>query len=319
MPIHPQCKAFLASLREAGRPAWNEMPLDEARRTFNELPVFGDRVEVDNVADETIAGVPVRIYHVDRSRPRDVIVYFHGGGWVLGGLESHDALCRRLAKAADATVVNVEYRNPPESPFPAAAEDCFTVCDVLSVDHASYAVTDRIVVAGDSAGGNLAVAVSLMARQRGGPQLAGQVLIYPVLDATMASESYQRFATDHGLTADVMSWFWELYAGAGPNSSRQNPLASPAAADDLSGLPPTHMLLAEYDVLRDEGQAFAERLIAADVPTTVKQYEGMLHGFVHFAALFDEAAVATQELAMRRRELVDHHSLPASDPPRRQQ
>jgi acetyl esterase len=302
MPIHPQCKAFLAALREAKRPAWNEMPLEEARQTFNELPVFGERVAVDNVADDTIAGVPVRIYHVHRSQPRDVIVYFHGGGWVLGGIESHDALCRRLAKAADATVVNVGYRNPPESPFPAAAEDCFTVCDVLGLDHAAYSVTDRIAVVGDSAGGNLAVSVALMARQRGGPQLAGQVLIYPVLDGTMASESYQQFATDHGLTAEVMSWFWEMYTGAGPSSSRHDPLASPAAADDLHGLPPTHLLLAEYDVLRDEGRTFADRLSAAGVPTTVKQYDGMLHGFVHFAELFDDAAVATQQVAERCRQ-----------------
>ena len=284
------------------------MPVDEARETFKTLPYFGAAPQVDNVRDQSIAGVPARIYHVDRQQPRDVIVYFHGGGWVLGGIESHDALCRRLARAAAATVVSVEYRNPPENPFPAALEDCFTVCDVLATDHVSFSISDRMVVAGDSAGGNLAVAVSLMARQRGGPALAGQVLIYPVLDSSMSTASYRQFATDHGLTADIMRWFWEMYTGDDRASSRLDPLASPSACEDLSGLPPTHILLAEYDVLRDEGQAFAERLIAAGVPTTVKQYDGMLHGFFHLAELFDDAAVAMQDVAARYQELLGHSS-----------
>ena len=302
MPLHPQSQAFLAALREADKPAWNEMPLDEARETFKTLPFFGQAPEVDNVRDELIAGVPTRIYHVDPERPRDVIVYFHGGGWVLGGIESHDALCRRLASGADATVVGVEYRNPPENPYPAAAEDCFTVCDVLALDHDLFSISNRMVIVGDSAGGNLAVAVSLMARQRGGPALAGQVLIYPVLDSSMSTESYRQFATDHGLTADVMRWFWEMYTGDDQSSSRHDPLASPSFAEDLIGLPPTHVLLAEYDVLRDEGRVFAERLMAAGVPTTVKQYDGMLHGFFHFAELYDDSVAATDEVASHCRD-----------------
>lgn len=305
MPLHPQSKDFLTMVREADRPAWNEIPLNEARETFNGLNVFGDAPEVDNVRDELIAGVPTRIYHVNQERPRDVIVYFHGGGWVLGCLDSHDAVCRRLAKAADATVISVEYRNPPEDPFPAAAEDSFTVCDVLALDHQSFGVTDRIIVAGDSAGGNLAVAVSLMARQRGGPMLAGQVLIYPVLDSSMSTESYREFADEYGLTADVMGWFWEMYTGAGPASTGSDPLASPTCAKDLSGLPRTHVLLAEYDVLRDEGWAFADRLKAAGVSTTVNQYDGMLHGFFHFAALFDDSTAALTEVASKCREMLD--------------
>ena len=157
MPLHPQSIAFIEAARLAAAPAWYDMPVDEAKKTFSELQFFGDGPEVDSVRDESVAGVPVRIYHVNQKHPRDVIVYFHGGGWVLGDLETHDSLCRRLAQAADATVVSVQYRNPPEHPFPAASEDCFTVCDVLALDHASFGVSNRMVVAGDSAGGNLAV------------------------------------------------------------------------------------------------------------------------------------------------------------------
>lgn len=313
MPLHPQSKAFLAMIREANRPAWYELPLEVARQTFNDLGVFGDRPNVDNVSDLNIGGVPTRIFHVDASNPRDVIVFFHGGGWVLGGLDSHDPFCRRLALAADATVVSVDYRQPPENPYPAALEDCFTVCDVLSLDYQSLSLGGRMVLAGDSAGGNLAAAVSLMARDRGGPSLAGQVLVYPVLDGSMSTESHRVLAEDHGLTADVMAWFWDSYTGTGPESSRSSPLASPVAAE-LSGLPPTHILLAEYDVLRDEGQKFAERLMVAGVPTTVNQYDGMLHGFVHFAELFDDSARALEEVATRCREMLDNLSSPVKEP-----
>ena len=305
MPLHPQSEAFIAAVREADAPAWNEMPLEEARETFAALPFIGRGPDVDNVKDELIAGVPTRIYHVNEGQPRDVIVYFHGGGWVLGGIETHDAICRRLADAADATVVSVEYRNPPENPFPAAPEDCFTVCDVLALDHASYCVTSRMVVCGDSAGGNLAVAVSLMARQRGGPALAGQVLIYPVLDGSMSTKSYQQFGTDHGLTADMMRWFWQMYTGDGASSSRHDPRASPSAVEDVSGLPPTYLLVAEYDVLCDEGRVFADRLLAANVPTTFQQYDGMLHGFVHCAEWFDDSVAATNDVATHCRKLLD--------------
>ena len=149
------------------------------------------------------------------------------------------------------------------------------------------------------------MAVAMMARHRGGPTLAGQVLIYPVLDSSMSTESYRQFATDHGLTADVMSWFWAMYTGNGQSESRRNPLASPSAAKDVSGLPPTHLLLAEYDVLRDEGRIFADRLSAANVSTTIAHYDGMLHGFVHFAELFDDAAAATDEVAGRCREFLN--------------
>tara|TARA_R110002049_G_scaffold4601_5_gene32547 strand:- start:756683 stop:757609 length:927 start_codon:yes stop_codon:yes gene_type:complete len=302
MTLHPQSKSFIEAMRVADAPAWQEMTIEQARKTFNELPIFGDAPEVADVADHQLAGINVRIYRPQADGdaiPPATIVFFHGGGWVLGGLDSHDALCRRLAIAADLPVVSVEYRQPPEDPFPAAAEDCFTVCDALSVEHGQLNLSANMILAGDSAGGNLAAVVGLMARERGGPPLLGQVLIYPVLDASMSTDSYQQFATDHGLTAETMAWFWQNYTGN--TSARRNPLACPDAASDFSGLPPTHLIVAEYDVLRDEGLQFARRLSDAGVPTTLEHCDGMLHGFVHFAGVFDEAAIVTKQIGKQCR------------------
>lgn len=305
MTLHPQSQAFLDQRRQENAPAWQDVELGDARQLFDELPFFGVFEDVGSVADESIAGVPVRIYKPTTDGPLDVIVYFHGGGWVLGSIKSHDAVCRRLANHSGAAVVSVDYRRPPEDPFPAAIEDCFTVCDVLSMDHASYGLSEKIVVAGDSAGGNLSAAVSLMAANRGGPHLRGQVLIYPVLDSSCSGKSYGDYAIGYGLTRDTMKWFWRNYVGDNDSPSRTNPIASPSHCEDLSAMPPTHVLIAEYDVLKSEGEAFIKRLEDAGVPTTVQHCRGMLHGFVHFAGSFDEAIPATIELAAKCRQMFD--------------
>ena len=310
MTLHQQSRAFLEAARVADAPAWSEMSTEEARKTFNNLPLFGDVVEVASVEDRQVAGIDVRIYRPNRvaDEPGSQIVFLHGGGWVLGGMDSHDALCRRLAITSDMPVVSVEYRQPPEDRFPAAAEDCFTVCDALSVEFKQLDLGPKTILAGDSAGGNLAVAVSMMARERGGPELEGQVLIYPVLDAGMSSESYQLFAEDHGLTAETMAWFWQMYVGEPGTPARRNPLASPVEASDLSGLPPTMLLVAEYDVLRDEGILFARRLSDAGVPTTLEHCDGMLHGFVHFAGVFDDAIPVTDQIGKQCQKWVEASS-----------
>ncbi|NND97049.1 MAG: alpha/beta hydrolase, partial [Pirellulaceae bacterium] len=260
MPLHPQSKTFLDAIAEANAPAWFEMELSDARRVFDTMPFFGQPPAVADISDYPIAGVPVRLYRPELNKKHDVIVYFHGGGWVLGSVDSHDVVCRRLALAAGAAVVSVDYRRPPEDPFPAAIEDCFTVCDVLAMDHESFGLSGRMMVAGDSAGGNLSVAVSLMARDRGGPSLAGQMLIYPVIDSAMSGESYQTYGDGFGLTRETMAWFWNNYAGDPTSASRSHPRASPAHEKDLSGLPDTHVLTAEFDVLRSEAELFADRL-----------------------------------------------------------
>ncbi len=312
MTLHPQSQAFLDAMAAANGPNWPDMELGEARRAFDGLPFFGDPPEVGDVSDHQITGIAVRIYKPINAavgdaagRDLDAIVYFHGGGWVLGSIESHDVLCRRLANLSGAAVVSVDYRRPPEDPFPAAVEDCYTVCDVLSLDHASYGISNRMVVAGDSAGGNLCVAVGLMSRERGGPPLQGQVLIYPVLDGSMSGESYEQFAIGYGLTRDTMAWFWKNYTGDSESTSRSNPLASPMNAKDLSGLPAAHVLIAQYDVLKSECEIFAKRLVDAGVPTTTEHSAGMLHGFIHFAEPFDDALPATKEIAKRCRQFLD--------------
>ncbi|QDT13569.1 alpha/beta hydrolase [Planctomycetes bacterium K23_9] len=309
MTLHPQAQTFLDAVAEANGPEWYERELSEARTVFDTLPFYGDPPDVAEVSDHTVAGVPVRIYKpVDDCQSAGMIVFFHGGGWVLGSIKSHDVLCRRLALQSGAAVVSVDYRRPPEDPFPAAIEDCFTVCDVIAMDHPALGIGGPMLVAGDSAGGNLAAAVCLMARDRGGPQIAGQVLIYPVLDGTMSGQSYSDFASGVGLTARTMGWFWQMYTGDETTAVRGNPLASPTRETDLSGLPPTHLVAAEYDVLKSEADGFALRLAAAGVELTTKQYDGMLHGFVHFSKPFDDAKLAMGEIAARCRELLNAES-----------
>ncbi len=308
MALHPQSQAFLDAARQAAAPTWPEMPLEVARNTFASLPHFGDGPTVARVEDCVVDEVPIRIYHAHATEPREAILYFHGGGWVLGNIETHDALCRRLSHASGASVVSVQYRAAPEHRFPAAAVDCLRVCQAIALQANSFGVQDRVIVAGDSAGGNLAMAVSLIVRDQGIDErpdfrLCGQVLIYPVLDPAMSTDSYVRFAEGFGLTGETMAWFWQMYTGDVESGLRKNPLASPSLADDLRGLPATHVLTAEYDVLRDEGVEMVRRLRAAGVPTTHHEQTGMLHGFIHFAAAFDDAIGATEEIGNRCRQM----------------
>jgi acetyl esterase len=208
-----------------------------------------------------------------------LVVYYHGGGWVLGDLETHDATCRRLANASDCIVVAVDYRLAPEHKFPAAVEDCYAAALWAAENAASLGVdAARVAVAGDSAGGNLAAVVSLLAKQRGGPPLAHQALIYPVTDFDFQRPSYQENAEGYLLTRQAMEWFWRQYLN--DDAEGADPLASPLRAPDLRGLPPATVITAEYDPLRDEGEVYAERLAQAGVPTTCVRYLGQIHGFI---------------------------------------
>jgi acetyl esterase len=306
MPLHPQSRAFLDAVAAAGAPQWYERELSDARNVFDTLPFFGDPPDVAEVLDSDLAGVPVRIYKSsDCMQTSGIIVYFHGGGWVLGSIASHDVLCRRLANQSGAAVVSVDYRRPPEAPFPAAPEDCFTACDVLSMDHSQFGIGGPMIVAGDSAGGNLAAAVCQMSLQRGGPKISGQVLIYPVLDGAMSGQSYRDYADGYGLTSKTMAWFWQCYTGDADSPARSDPLASMSRQTELSGLPPTHVITAEYDVLRSEIDEYVVRLRKAGVKVSTRQYYGMLHGFVHFCEPFDDAAVAIADIALISRQFLD--------------
>ena len=210
--------------------------------------------------------IGARVYTPEGNLPMGVLVYFHGGGWVLGDLESHDRVCRALANQAGCVVVSVDYRLAPEHVFPAGAEDCYAATKWVSENAASInADATRLAVGGDSAGGNLAAVVSMMARDRGGPAINFQLLLYPVTDCALDTPSQKEFAADgFVLSRADMEWFWKNYADT--VAEKNNPYACPLRAKDLKSLPPALVLTASHDPLRDEGERFAGRLIAAGVP-----------------------------------------------------
>jgi acetyl esterase len=222
------------------------------------------------------------------------IVYFHGGGWVLGDLDSHDAVCRALANASGSIVISTDYRLAPEHRFPAAADDAYAATRWVA-DNATLLRIDpkKVAVAGDSAGGNLAAAVTLMARDQAGPDLAFQVLIYPVTDANFDTPSYIENAVGYLLTRTGMQWYWNHYTA---EADRTNPYASPSRATTLGALPPALVITAEYDPLRDEGEAYATALRSAGVPTTLTRYPGLVHGFLGYFGIFDESRAAIAEI-----------------------
>jgi len=222
------------------------------------------------------------------------VVFFHGGGWVVCDLDTHDAVCRRLALGAGAVVVSVDYRLAPEHRFPAAPDDCAAATRWAVANAASLGADPaRFVLAGDSAGGNLVCAVSLRLRDEDGPRARGQLLVYPVTDHwTAGFPSYGEFAEGYGLTRDVMAWFWDHYLGEAMDAARAAALpaqAAPLRAPDLRGLPVALVLTAECDVLRDEGEAYAARLREAGVEATLERCAGMHHGFFNWGGVLDGA------------------------------
>lgn len=299
LPLHPQSQEFLASVAAENRPAWSDLPLSVARTMFLEFGkqrADGHGPDLLSVVDREIAdGLRVRIYRPTFESGLIPIVYFHGGGWVLGDLNSHDVVCRMLAAESKSVVISVDYRLAPESPFPAAVDDCYRAVRYVAENAVELNVdATRQTVAGDSAGGNLAAAVSIRARDENGPSIWRQVLIYPVIAPNFHSDSYNAFAEGYGLTRDTMKFFWKAYVGQ--DLSNVPPLADLSQVD-LTGLPPALVLLATHDVLYDEGLAFANRLAEHGVLVTRMDYKGMLHGFVHFARLFDEGRRAIADIA----------------------
>ncbi len=295
MPIDPFAARYLQRL--AATTTIVAPTLQEQRRQAEEVALAqaGVPEAVASVSDRTIAGpggaVPLRIYTPLRVAvgPLPILVYFHSGGWVFGSINAHDPVCRALANRVRCLVVSVGYRLAPEHRFPAAPEDCYTAARWVA-EHAQDYDGDagRLAVGGDSAGGNLAAAVTLMARDRRGPSLCFQVLIYPetcYYDPQM--ESYRLYADGYGLTRDEMLWYWDQYL-ARPED-RLNPYASPLYASDLSGLPPALIVTAEYDPVRDEAEQYAERLRQAGVSVQCIRYAGMIHSFFRMFALFEQS------------------------------
>jgi acetyl esterase len=246
--------------------------------------------------------MPTRIYMPYGTGPFPVLVYLHGGGWVIGDLEAYDATCRALTNAAGCLVVAMEYRLAPEHKFPAAPEDCYAAtCWVAANAAAIGGDPRRIAVGGDSAGGNLAAVVAQMARDRGGPALVYQLLVYPVTNYGYDTASYEENAEGYLLTRNAMVWFWNHYLRSAADGN--NPLASPLRASDLRDLPPAMVLTAEFDPLRDEGEAYAMRLQEAGVPVTLKRYTGTIHGFFSLDAVLDQGKQAMADAAAALRTI----------------
>ena len=288
MALDPQAAAHLKKQEDSGLAPIEQMTPHEARRRNEEAAAAlagpGEDVRVE---DAKIAGIPVRIFQPHASRALPTLLYFHGGGWVIGSVATHDRPCRALAHRADCRVVSVEYRLAPQHPFPAALEDCWTITEALAREKQSLAI------GGDSAGGNLAAVVALRARRRMLP-LRLQVLIYPVTDCDLDRPSYQANATGYGLTRNAMRWFWTHYMGTTPWN---HPEASPLRAQDLAGVAPAWVMLCEYDPLLDEGLAYAERLRDAGVPVQLIQQLGMIHGFFRMGAVIDRTSTAYDQCA----------------------
>jgi acetyl esterase len=300
MALDPVAEGFLAQMAAQGGPQLQEMTPEFAREAFSVFSQLGgEPAQVANIENRTIPGpagdIPVRIYTPEGTAPFPVLLYFHGGGWVIGDLEVVDAPCRALAKESGCVVVSVDYRLAPEHKFPAASDDCYAATKWVSDNAAEIGVDpSRIAVGGDSAGGQLATVISQMARDKGGPAIAYQVLIYPVTDATISTASYEENAEGYLLTKEGMIWFFNHYMNE--DTDRKDPLLSPTYAESLAGLPPAIVITAEYDPLRDEGNAYAEKLKAAGVPVIHSQYPGMIHGFFWLGGVLGQCKQAIGEI-----------------------
>lgn len=301
MALDPVAEGFLAQMAAAGGPPLQDMTPEFARQAFSVFSQLGGEAEqvakIDNRSIPGPAGeIPVRIYTPEGTAPFPALVLFHGGGWVIGDLEVVDVPCRALANQAGCVVVSVDYRLAPEHKYPAAAEDCYAATKWVADNAAEIGVDpNRIAVGGDSAGGNLAAVVSQMARDKDGPAIAYQVLIYPVTDATISTASYEENADGYLLTKEGMIWFFNHYIHE--DTDRKDPLLSPLHAENFKGLPPAIVITAEYDPLRDEGEAYAAKLKEAGVPVIQTRYPGMIHGFFWLGGVLGQCKQAVSEIS----------------------
>jgi acetyl esterase len=305
MALDAATTAFLTAMGEAGGKALHEMTPAEARALGAQLKeMYGPGPEVAQVIEHTVAtpdggSFPIRVL-VPQGAPRAMIIYYHGGGWVIGAMDEFDTLGRRLANRTGCAVALVDYRLAPEHRYPTAADDSYLALEWMAAHLKEHGMSLPIIVAGDSAGGNLAAVVAQRSRDRNGPAIALQLLVYPVTDANLDNGSYSDPANQLMLTREAMAWFWDNYA---PETGRRaEPDASPLQAQDLGGLPPALVITAEHDVLRDEGEAYAARLQAAGVPVELTRYPGQMHGFFTLLML-PAGAQAIEQIAAT----IEHH------------
>ena len=299
MPLDPQARVMIDRTAALNLPPTSQMTPAQARASVRERAAVLPREAVASVRDHQVpvpgGTIPVRVFTPEGAAAKPALVYFHGGGWVTGDIETHEGICRTLANAAGCVVASVDYRCAPEHKFPTAAEDAYAATRWVAEQASTLGVdAARLAVIGDSAGGNLAAAVALMARDRKGPALAFQVLVYPVTDCDFDRPSYRENAEGYILTSESMRFYWDQYAPGAED--RVNPYASPMRAASLAGLPPALVITAEYDPLRDEGEAYARALGAAGVPVAHTRYPGMIHAFFRFTNVLDAARAAVAEV-----------------------
>ena len=303
--LDPQVRAVIDLVIKSGRPAYHQLSPKEARQLFRETrpastptpPTIG--LVTDLTADGPLGPIPLRLYRpaeVAATTALPVLVYFHGGGWVIGDLDTHDVLCRQLTAEAGVSVVSVDYRLAPEHKFPAAVGDAWAATRWIVAHAAELGIdADRLAVGGDSAGGNLATVVALLARDHGGPAIALQALLYPVTDVSTETRSYRDFSEGFLLTRDSMRWFFDQYLNGEADAVDWR--VSPLRAPSLAGLPPALVVTAGFDPLRDEGDAYAVALRNAGVRVDSICYGGMIHGFVPMGRLIDTGNRAVSHIA----------------------
>ena len=300
MSVHPQVAAVLERASRSPLPPYYEVPPTTARRLYREsrAALTPDPPAVERVhlvlAPGPAAPVPIRVYRPKGAADDErlaALLYFHGGGWVIGDLDTHDVVCRTLANAARCVVLSVEYRKAPEAPFPAAVDDAFAAAQYAAVQAETLGIdATRLAVGGDSAGGTLATVVALLARDAPGPAIAFQLLIYPVIDLRMQFPSIDRNGEGYLLTKEAMRYFRRHYLQRAEDWTDWR--ASPLLAASLAGLPPAFVLTAGYDPLLDEGRAYADRLAREGVTTEYCNYPDMVHGFITMGRVLDTAGDA---------------------------
>jgi acetyl esterase len=304
MPLDATARVLIDAMEKEFPPLDPTLSGSEMRALVEQSGVTTRRVSapepVAEVVDRAVPGpageIPVRIYRPAAGPASATIVFFHGGGFVFCDLDSHDGICRALCNATPAVVIAVHYRRAPESRYPAAAEDCYAVARWAEQSREELALPAKLAVVGDSAGGNLAASVALMARDRGAPTLSAQVLVYPMLDSRGDTASHRETGDAYYLRHEEVMYYWGQYLADA--SQAAEPYASPSRAADLAGLAPALVATAEYDPLRDEGEAYADRLASAGVPAVKHRYDGMFHSFFTFLGVLPAATELRDEIAV---------------------
>ncbi|MGG0720335.1 alpha/beta hydrolase [Robertmurraya massiliosenegalensis] len=305
MPLDPVAKYMLEQVQAMNAPRVYELTPEQARQSGDMSALAGEPEEVGKVEDKLIPGpagdIPVRIYTPEGQGLFPALIYYHGGGWTIGNLDSVDVPCRLITNRAECVVISVDYRLAPEHKFPAPLEDAYATAKWTAEHGESISVDPtRIAVGGDSAGGNLAAAVTLMAKEKGGPTLSFQLLVYPNTNYAFDTATHLEFGEGYLLTNKELEWFWNHYLRN--EDDGKNPYTSPLLAEDLSGLPPALVITAEYDQLREEGEAYGNRLKEAGVPVEIIRYDGMLHGFFWMPKIYKQGLEAIEQSSRALKE-----------------